>query len=293
MTAEGGSAPGTPGPDVIVERHGPVLLLRMNRPDRHNAVGGTLFRDLADAFDEAGRDDSIRVVVTTGAGSSFCVGADVADFPKVAELPARELLSSSLIGGEKGLPVLSADELVVEELGNAGRWTLRMWALEKPAIAAINGTAVGGGFGLALLHDIRVAADSARLGTGFAAAGLAPELGMSLLLPQAVGASKAAELFFTGQLLRAAEARELGVVSEVVPAAELTDRAMELAGQIAGMPPLGLRLSKRLLRRAAGDQLADALRSEYAAQVRLFDHAETRAALVALTERVTRRSAGG
>jgi enoyl-CoA hydratase/carnithine racemase len=206
-------------------------------------------------------------VVTTGVGDSFCVGADVADFPRVAGLPARELLVSDLIGGQKGLPELSADEVAVEELGNSGRWTLRMWALEKPAIAAINGTAVGGGLGLALLHDIRIAAENARLGAGFAAAGLAPELGMSLLLPRLTGASAAAELLFTGRLLPAEQARAEGIVSEVVPAERLFERTMEIATRIAAMPPLGLRLTKRLLRRGMGDRMAEQLRAEYAAQV--------------------------
>jgi enoyl-CoA hydratase/carnithine racemase len=293
VTSRAGAESAVQTPDVVVERHGGVMLLRMNRPQRHNAVGGTLFRDLAEAFDEAGRDDAIRVVVTTGAAKSFCVGADVADFARVAHLPARDLLVSTLIGGEKGLPALSGDEKAVEELGSAGRWTLRMWALEKPTVAAINGTAVGGGFGIALLHDIRVAAASARLGAGFAAAGLAPELGMSLVLPRLVGASAAAELMFTGRLLRAEEARAAGVVSEVVPDDRLLERAMELAAQMAGMPPLGLRLTKRLLRRGMGEHLAQQLRAEYAAQVTLFDHPETREALIRLTERVTRRSDGG
>ena len=277
--------------DVIVERHDGVMLLRMNRAERHNAVGGTLFRDLAEAFDEAGHDDSIHVVVTTGVGDSFCVGADIADFPRVAGLAARELLVSDLIGGEKGLPPLSAGEVAVEEFGNAGRWALRMWALEKPTIAAINGMAVGGGLGVALLHDIRVASESARLGGGFAAAGLAPELGMSLLLPQLIGVSGAAELLFTGRLLRAEDARAAGIVSDVVPAERLLERAMELAVRIAAMPPLGLRLTKRLLRRGMGERMAEQLRAEYAAQVTLFDHPQTREALIRLTERVTRRQA--
>jgi enoyl-CoA hydratase/carnithine racemase len=278
--------------DVIVERHGPVMLLRMNRPQRHNAIGGTMFRDLAAAFDEAGHDDAVRVVVTTGVDGYFCVGADVADLAQASGLPARELLVGNRIGGEKGLPPLSAGETEVEELGNAGRWTLRMWALEKPTIAAVNGPAVGGGFGVALLHDIRLAAESARLGAGFAQAGLAPELGVSLLLPALVGSSAAAELIFTGRLLDAAEARSAGLVSEVVPDGRLDSRAMELAAQIAAMPPAGLRLSKRLLRRETAQRMAGQLRAEHAAQITLFDHPDTREALARLTERVTGRPKG-
>lgn len=276
--------------DLLVERHGPVMLLRLNRPARHNAVGGTLFRDLAEAVDEAGADDSVHVVVTTGNGDAFCVGADAADFDRVAHLPARELLVSELIGGEKGLPELSANQRSLDELGNAGRWTLRMWELEKPAIAAVNGVAVGGGFALALLHDIRLAARSARLGSGFAPAGLAPEMGASYLLPRIVGQSTAAELLFSGRLLDAAEARELGVVSETIEDDRLVERAMELAQRIAALPPLAVQSSKRLLRRSAVHTLREQLRAEHAAQLVLFDHPDTRGALDRLTRRVARRS---
>lgn len=284
MTAATPSAP-----DVVVERHGAVLLVRLNRAHRHNAIGGTMLRDLAAAFDEAAHDDDIRAVVTTGAGDAFCVGADVGDFDQVRDLPARELLHSDLIGGDKGLPPLPPSGSLTDELGNAGRWALRLWELEKPTIAAINGAAVGGGFGIALLHDLRLAAEPARLGTGFAAAGLAPELGISHLLPRIVGYAQAAELLLTGRLIDAAEARELGVVSEVRPTGELLDRTMELAGRIASAPPLGMRLTKRLLRRSLAAGLTGQLREEYAAQVTLFDHPDTRAAMDRLAARVLGR----
>jgi len=275
--------------DLLVERHGAVLLLRLHRPQRHNTIGGTMLRELADAFAEAARDDAVRAVVTIGAGATYCVGADVADFDRVRHLPAREMLASNLIGGDKGLPELSPGQLRTDELGNAGRWTLRLWELEKPTIAALNGAAVGGGFGIALLHDIRIAADTARLGTGFAAAGLAPELAISHLLPRMVGLSRAADLMLTGRLMEAAEAQTLGIVSDVVPADRLEGHALELAARIAAGPPRGVQLTKRLLRRAVADGIEAGLRDEYTAQVALFDDPETRAAMDELAARVTRR----
>jgi enoyl-CoA hydratase/carnithine racemase len=277
-------------PDVIVERHGAVLLLRLDRPQRHNALGGTMLRGLAEAFDEAGRDDGIHVVVTTGTGAAFCVGADVGDFDAVSHLPARELLLSELIGGDKGLPALSAHGRSLDELGNAGRWTMRMWNLEKPTIAAINGAAVGGGLAIALLHDMRLAARSARLGTGFAPAGLASELGLSYLLPRITGMSVAAELLFSGRMVSGTEARELRLVSEVVDDEQLLARAMATADRIAAMPSRGLQWNKRLLRRSMDSTLAEQLRAEYVAQLALFDDPETRAALVRLTRRVASRN---
>lgn len=273
-------------PDVVVERHGAVLLLRMNRPERHNAVGGTLFRDLAAAFEEAAADDGVRVVVTTGTGNDFCVGADVRDFAAVSHLPARELLTSELIGGDKGLPAMAAPQRTLDDLGNAGRWALRIWNLEKPTIAAVNGTAVGGGLAVALLHDIRLAARSAKFGTGFAPAGLAPELGLSYLLPRIVGSSTAAELLFSGRLMDGAAACALGLASEAVDSDALLPRAMELAERVASMPTLGVQWTKRLLRRSMDSTFTEQLRSEHFAQLSLFDDADTRAALVQLTKRV-------
>ena len=274
--------------DVLAERHDGVLLLRLNRPHRHNAIGGTMLRDLAEAFDEAAADDSVRVVVTTGAGADFCVGADGADLDGSTQPPARELLTGSAVGGEKGLPPLSPHARSLDDLGNSGRWTLRMWQLEKPAIAAVNGAAVGGGFGIALLHDILIAGDSARLGPGFAPIGLTAELGISYSLPRMVGAVAAADLLFTGRLAGAAEAKQLGLVSETVPDDRLLERAMEVAQRIASMPPLGVQSSKRLLRRSVHGDLADQLRAEHAAQLMLFDHPETHAALDRLAARVKR-----
>lgn len=282
---------GSRAADVLVERHDAVMLIRLNRADRHNAIGGTLLRDLAEAFDEAGRDDDIRVVVTSGVGDSFSVGADAADLDGGPRVPARELLASEQIGGEKGLPPLSPGRISMDELGNAGRWTLRIWELEKPTIAAINGAAIGGGFGMALLHDILLAGSSARLGTGFAPIGIAPEMGISLLLPRLVGASRAAELLYTGRLLDAKEARELGLVTETVDDEHLVERAMALGSQIAAMPPLGVQSSKRLLRRSVHGGMAEQLRAEHAAQLMLFDHPDTHAAMERLVSRLRHRSA--
>jgi enoyl-CoA hydratase/carnithine racemase len=275
-------------PDVLAERHGGVLLLRLNRPHRHNAIGGTMLRDLADAFDEAAADDSVHVVVTTGNGDAFCVGADGADLDGSTRPPARELLTGTAVGGDKGLPPLSPHGRSLDDLGNSGRWTMRMWQLEKPAIAAVNGAAVGGGFGIALLHDIVLAGESALLGPGFAPIGLTAELGISYLLPRLVGPMAAADLLFTGWLAGAAEAKQLGLVAETVPDDRLLERAMEVAQRIASMPPLGVQSSKRLLRRSMARDLTEQLRAEHAAQLMLFDHPDTQAALDRLAARIKR-----
>jgi enoyl-CoA hydratase/carnithine racemase len=279
--------------DVIVERHGAVMLVRLNRPHRSNALGGTVLRDLAAAFEEAGRDDSVHAVVTTGNGQAFCVGADVADLARIGDLPGRALLASDSIGGFKGLPPMSPQQRDLDDIGNAGRVALRLWSLEKPTIAAINGAAVGGGFAIALLHDIRIAAEDAQLGTGFASLGVAPELGITYLLPRIVGASTATDLLFRADILSGAAARDIGLVSEVVPAERLLHRAMEIAAQIAAKPPLATQWAKRLLRRSAESDLLAQLRAEYTAQVSLFDHHETREAIRKTVQRLDKGRRSG
>ncbi|WP_370617782.1 enoyl-CoA hydratase/isomerase family protein [Mumia sp. Pv 4-285] len=274
--------------DVLVERRGSIMLLTLNRPERHNAIGGTMLQELAAAFTEAANDDSVHVVVTAATGASFCVGADAADLGDMGETGARELLSGTELGGKKGLPQLTAYERDLDDLGNAGRWTDLMWRLEKPTIAAVNGAAVGGGFGIALLHDLRVASQQARLGAGFAPLGLAPELGISLLLPRLVGLSAASDLLYTGRVVGADEALSLGLVNEVAPEDTLLDRTLELADRVAAMPPMGLRATKRLLRRSMTSLMAEQLRAEHATHLVLFDHPETHAALGRLAERLTR-----
>lgn len=272
--------------DVVVERQGAVLVIRLNRTQRNNAIGGSMLRDLAAAFDEAAHDDAIRVVLTAGNGKHFCVGADAADLEATIDLPGRELLVSAAIGGDKGLPTLSADEVQVDELGNSGRMAQRLWALEKPTIAAITGAAVGGGLALAMLHDIRIAATDARLNTGFASLGLAPEMGISYVLPRVVSASTAADLLFRSEILSGEAARELGLVSEALPAEDVFGRALELAEEIAAKPALATRWAKRLLRRSMNAGFDEQLRTEYHAQVSLFDQSATRDAIRATLQRV-------
>ncbi|MGH1561618.1 enoyl-CoA hydratase/isomerase family protein [Mumia sp. DW29H23] len=277
-------------PDVLVERQGSVMVVTLNRPERHNAIGGTMLEGIAEAFAEAAADDAVRVVVTTGAGSDFCVGADADDLGGAGDASAREILSGTTLGGRKGLPELTAYERSLDDLGNAGRWTERIWRLEKPTIAAVSGVAVGGGFGIALLHDLIVADPAARLGAGFAPIGLAPELGISLLLPRVAGLSVAADLLFTGRLVDAVEAKEIGLVNRISAEGRSLDAAMTLADRVAAMPPLGLRAAKRVLRRSMTSTMVEQLREEHAAQLVLFDHPDTHEAFARLSRRLSEKA---
>lgn len=272
--------------DVAVERLSGVMLIRLNRPQRANAIGGTMLRDLLAAFAEAARDDDVRAVVTTGAGKTFCVGADVADLEGITNVSAREMLSSSVVGGDKGFPTLSETEREFDRHGNSGRVAQAVWDLEKPTIAAINGAAAGGGLALAMLHDIRIAAENASLGTGFASLGIAPELGISYVLPRVVGMSTAAELLYSGRIIAGAEAARIGLVSRAVSADDVLPEALKLARRIAANPPLATRWAKRMLRSSVENTMDAQLRAEYEGQVNLFDHPSTREAIGAALARL-------
>ena len=282
-------------PDVVVERHGAVLLLRLNRPEQRNAIGGTLFRDLLAAVNEARDDDGVHVVVTTGAGSTYCVGADLSHLQHAQDYEPYELLTGGLempdgtvLGGETGLRPLSPGGRRTDFQGAGSRWTAEFWALEKPTIAAINGSAGGGGLAIALLHDFRIAAVNAKLATSFLQLGVGPELGMSYLLPRMVGWSVASDLLLRGRTLTAEEAADLGLVNEVAPADKVLDQAMSLAEELAARPSIAQQLTKRELRRAMTSTFSEQLELEYRTQLSLFALHDHAAALDESRERVSR-----
>jgi enoyl-CoA hydratase len=208
-----------------------VSLVTLDRPERMNSMAFDVMIPLREALQEVGRDNDTRVVVMTGSGRAFCSGADLEDpgtIPNIDQLtlPTIALRSMELL-----------DEVIR---------TLRR--LHQPVIAAVNGPAIGGGFCLALAADIRVAGDSAF----FRAAGInngltAAELGISYLLPRAIGSSRAAEIMLTGRDVGAAEAKDVGLVSHVVSNESLLDACYTLAGQIIGWSRAGVELTKRQL----------------------------------------------
>jgi enoyl-CoA hydratase/carnithine racemase len=283
-------------PDVVVERHGAVMLLRLNRPEHRNAIGGTLFRDLLEAVNEARDDDSVHVVVTTGEGGTYCVGADLSHLQQAQDFEPYELLTGGLempdgtvLGGETGLRPLSPGGRRTDFQGAGSRWTEQFWALEKPTIAALNGSAGGGGLAIALLHDFRIASSNAKLATSFLQLGVGPELGMSYLLPRMVGWSVATDMLLRGRMLTAQEAAEIGLVNEVVPAAQVLEKAMTLADELAARPTIAQQLTKRELRRAMTSTFAEQLELEYRTQLSLFALHDHATALDESRERVSQR----
>lgn len=234
-------------PDCIIETIEGVTLIRFNRPERLNAMGGTMLDEMNAAISAGRMDDRVRAFVVTGEGRAWCAGADLApDNGRTAE------------GGER----FRAND----DLGFAGRTVLNVYTCDKPVIAAINGVTVGGGFGLASSMDIRIASEQARFSTVFIKRALAPDFGLSWFLPRMVGAERAAELFYTARMVGADEALALGIVSKVVPHEKLLDEAMALARLIAKQPPTALTMTRRALQHAQSSPLDRHLAFEWANQ---------------------------
>jgi len=206
-----------------------VALVTLDRPDRMNAMAFDVMIPLREALEAVSRDNDVRVVVLTGAGGAFCSGADLEDPGRVPDIDGLTLPTLAL----RSMQLL--DDVVM---------TIRR--MHQPVIAAVNGPAVGGGFCLALVCDIRLAGPAAY----FRAAGIvngltASELGISYLLPRAVGSARAAEIMLTGRDVTADEAQRIGLVASVTE--NLLDDAYAIAGRILGFSRPGVELTKRML----------------------------------------------
>jgi enoyl-CoA hydratase len=214
---------------LSLRRDGPVLWCTLNRPEALNALSRQLVNDLRAFYGALAEDRETRVVVLRGAGRAFCAGLDL------KEGGAQEVESGSVSGGLRG-------QRHISELA------LMMRRLPQVFVACVHGPACGGGFMLALASDLRIAGESARMNAAFIKLGLSGcDVGVSYLLPRLVGASVAAELILTGRFVNAERARELGLVSAVVPDDQLEAEAQRLVADLLATSPLGLRLSKECL----------------------------------------------
>ncbi len=223
---------------LLYEVTNSVATITLNRPERLNALDYALRDELLAALRKAADDQTVRVVVLTGAGRAFCAGADI-----------KEVL----------VPGLDLDPRTREreEVRSFNELTRVIRELEKPVIAAVNGDAVGGGCCLTLAADIRVASTHARFGMVFVRIGLSSaDMGGTFLLPRLIGLAHASELLLTGEIIDAERAERLGLVSRVVPPEELMTQAYELAARLAAGPPIGLALTKRALNRSLGLDIA-------------------------------------
>src|SRR5438067_6883324 len=245
------SAQPAPAAPVLLEaRHEGIATLVMNRADRLNALNTKLIMALCSAFTRISKDESVRVVVLTGAGRAFCAGGDLA---QIAEGRASS--------DSKELELLLATGMEV---------VVTMRTMPQPVIAAVNGAAAGAGTNLALAADIRIAAEEAMFGQNFAKVGLFPDFGGTYFLPQLVGPAKAAELFYSGDMIDAKTALQLGIVNRLVPGAQLEAEVRSLAQKIAQGPPLAIRAVKRNLFSSEKERLEKALEQEVQEQVRCY-----------------------
>ncbi len=250
-------------PVVLVDRAGAVTTITLNRPDRGNALTSDVKTQLLAAVTAAGDDAAVRTVVITGAGTAFCAGQDLAEHAAaLAEDPATAFSTIE----QHYAPIVTA-----------------LATMPKPVLAAINGTCVGAGLGIALACDLRIAAAGARLATAFSAIGLTCDSGLSATLVRAVGAARASELILLGEPFTAEQAADWGLVSRVVDGAVLPTAAAELATKLAAGPTLAFAESKRAIAAAVEPPLDAVLASEAEAQRRLgasSDHGDAVAAFL-------------
>ena len=217
--------------------------IRINRPEKMNAIGTLTRKQLGDAIKQAEKDDAVRVVVLTGSGRAFCSGADVTEITSDGQMRTPEDVGNVL--RNEYMPMLT-----------------RLRTMPKPVIAAMNGPAVGIGASYALACDIRIAVPEAYLIEAFINIGLAPDGGVSWLLPRLAGTGVAYEMFFTGKPLSATDAHRLGIINRVVPQERFEEEVRELATQIASQPRQALAAAKRAVNHALESSYEEALEYE-------------------------------
>lgn len=219
---------------IILEKEEGIATITLNRPEKLNALNNQMVEELPVAFAAVEEDEEVRVVVITGAGRGFCSGADIEErFLKIIE---ERKAGKGELAPTRGF-------------GETGCLALR--SITKPVIASVNGPAIGFGCTLSLACDIRIASEDARFGLAFSRVGLMPEFGSTYFLPRLVGLGKACELVFTARNIDAWEAKEIGLVNQVVPPAELKKATFEMARTITKMAPLAIKLAKRALYQGA------------------------------------------
>jgi enoyl-CoA hydratase/carnithine racemase len=219
---------------LLFEKKDGIAIITLNSPDKMNAISTAMKASIAAASEEVDRDESIKVAILTGAGRGFCAGHDI----------------SEMAAGTAKEPT------IYDRLSTANN-EASFYKMQKPVIAAINGACVGAGLALALSCDIRIAADTAKIGSAYAKLGAAPGLGMTFWLPKIIGPAAALEFMLTCKTVLGPEAKTMGIVSQVVPLADLMKTSMEMASQIVQYPTLGVALTKKLVYRSMLEDVAN------------------------------------
>ena len=250
---------------VLEERDARIVTLRLNRPDRLNALNVELGRALVHALIGAGEDKGIGAVRIIGAGRAFCAGGDLELLHDLRKRNDAKELESLLVSGKEICLVIAG--------------------MPKPVIAAVNGPAAGGGMNLALACDMRVASDQAKFAQAFAQIGLYPDFGGTFFLPRLVGRARAAELFWTAEKLTAEDALRMGIVSRVIPAAQFEEETKKITQDLAAAAPLSVRDSKHAMTSNDRAALTAALDEEIRLQVHCFQSEDCLEGLNAFVEK--------
>jgi len=228
---------------ILYDQTGNIVTLTINRPEKRNVLSGDdLFAAFEEHFTRINNDLSVRAVILTGAGKSFCAGGDV------KEMRDKE----GMFGGTPG-------EIQNRYRTGIQRIPLAFSRLDVPIIAAVNGFAIGAGCDLACMCDIRIAGETTQFAESFVRLGIIPGDGGAWLLPRVVGMANACEMAFTGDMVNAQAALAMGLVTRVVPDHKLMEEALSLAGRIAANPPQVLRWTKRLIREGQQQSIASIL----------------------------------
>ena len=236
---------------VTTSKSDGICIIKINRPEKLNAMNSDVAKEIISIFEKTGTDDSVKVIILTGEGDkAFSAGADIEYMSKI-----------------------SPDESV--EYAKLGQLlTATVENVKQPTIAAVNGFALGGGCELAMSCDIRIASDTAKLGQPEVTIGIPPGWGGTQRLLRIVGVAKAKELVYTGKMIKADEAKEIGLVNHVVPLASLMDEAMKMAKTIAENSAMGVQMSKTAINKGRNADLDTGLGVELLAWRNCFTHSD-------------------
>src|SRR5690242_2768828 len=259
---------------IQLEMQGPICVLTLNRPERLNALTVEVAKDFKAAVHEA-LERGARVIVLTGTGRAFCAGGDLREMQDIASKEGR--LEAFF---DEPLRILNESIMLIRET-------------PVPFIAAVNGVASGGGCNLALACDLVIAAEGAKFNQAFIKIGLSPDCGGTFILPRLVGWKRAAELMFTGDMVSAQQALEMGMINAVTPDSELMSRALAMAERLAAAPTAAIAQIKRLLEASAVNDQETQLELERKAQIESGKTKDFREGVSAFLEKRPPRFVGG
>ena len=251
---------------VLVERDGPIGMIRLNRPEAYNAISPAMLQAVCEAFEQLDRDDQVRVIILTGSKRAFAAGADI---KSMAPATPMDILRT-----------------------NTKQYWDRIRQINKPSIAAVSGYIFGGGCELAMHCDLIVASESAKFAHPEIKLGIIPGAGGTQLMTKALGPYRAMELILTGEPLSAQKAYEYGIVNRLVPVERYLEEAKELAEVIASRPPIAVRLARQAVRHGVENTFREGMELERRNFILLFDTEDQKEGMRAFLEKREARFQG-